>query len=34
MIPVWKDEEDPKPKGYTFISDDGEELERLGIWIR
>lgn len=34
MIPVWKDEQDPKPEGYTFISDDGEEVERLGIWIR
>ena len=34
MIPVWKDEEDPKPEGYTFISDEGQELERLGIWIR
>ena len=34
MIPVWKDEQDPNPKGYTFISDNGEELERLGIWIR
>ena len=34
MIPVWKDEQDPKPEGYSFISDNGEELERLGIWIR
>lgn len=33
MIPVWKDEEDPSPEGYTFISDNGQESERLGIWI-
>jgi hypothetical protein len=45
MIPVWKDEHPEKfdidfhythlvRDGYRFISDNGEELERLGIWIR
>jgi hypothetical protein len=34
MIPVWKDEPDPKPDGYRFISDEGTELERLGIYVK
>lgn len=34
MIPVWFDEPDPMPEGYTFISDNGAEAERVGIWIR
>jgi hypothetical protein len=32
-VPVWFDEADPMPKGYTFISDEGAEEERLGIWV-
>ena len=34
MIPVWKDEPDPKPEGYRFISDEGTELERIGIYVK
>lgn len=45
MIPVWKDEHPEKfdvdfyythliRDGYRFVSDNDEELERLGIWIR
>jgi hypothetical protein len=45
MIPVWKDEHPDGfdidfhythliRDGYRFISDGGEELERLGIWVR
>jgi hypothetical protein len=34
MIPVWKDEEDPKPEGYRFISDNDQELERVGMWVQ
>lgn len=33
MIPVWFDEPDPMPEGYTFISDNGAEAERVGIWV-
>jgi hypothetical protein len=32
-IPVWIDEPDPLPAGYTFVSDQGSELDRLGIWV-
>jgi hypothetical protein len=45
MIPVWKDEHPENfdvnfhythliRDGYRFISDNGKELERLGIWVR
>lgn len=34
MIPLWKNEVDPKPEGYRFISDEGTELERLGIYVK
>lgn len=45
MIPVWKDEHPEHfdinfqythliRDGYRFISDEGTELERLGIWVR
>jgi len=34
VIPLWKDESDPKPEGYRFISDEGTELERLGIYVK
>jgi hypothetical protein len=34
MVPVWFDEADPMPDGYTFISDDGAEAERVGVWIK
>ena len=34
MVPVWFDEADPMPEGYAFISDSGNEVERLGIWIK
>jgi hypothetical protein len=31
---MWKDEPDPKPEGYRFISDEGAELERAGIYVK
>jgi hypothetical protein len=45
MIPVWKDEHPENfdidfhythliREGYHFIGDNGEESERLGIWVR
>ena len=34
MVPVWFDEPDPMPDGYTFVSDDGAEAERVGIWVK
>lgn len=45
IIPVWKDESNDSPEtvfantrlirdGYRFISDDGQEMDRLGIWIK
>jgi len=34
MIPVWFDEADPMPEGFKFVSDSGNEVERLGIWIK
>ena len=33
VIPVWNDEPDPLPAGFTFISDEGTEVERIGIWV-
>jgi hypothetical protein len=34
MVPVWFDEADPMPEGFKFVSDSGNEVERLGIWIK
>jgi hypothetical protein len=45
IIPVWKDESKDSPEtpfantrlirdGYKFISDDGQEMDRLGIWVK
>jgi hypothetical protein len=34
VVPVWFDEPDPMPEGFTFISDNGAEEERLGIWVK
>jgi hypothetical protein len=45
IIPVWKDESKDSPEtlfantrlirdGYRFISDDGQEMDRLGIWVK
>ena len=34
VIPAWKDEPDPKPEGYRFISDEGTYVERAGIYVR
>jgi hypothetical protein len=33
-FPVWFDEPDLMPDGCTFISDNGNEVERLGIWVK
>jgi hypothetical protein len=34
VIPAWKDEADPKPEGYRFISDEGTYVERAGIYVK